>query len=146
MRTIMAAVVLLLLPLMATAQPWVPRDVEMALNRIQQAFRTADPASIEDMIPSGITMRLADSLYRDISSIQALDLLKQYFADKDSIDFHMVGMPGTGTMYYTQNGQRDTVNVDVWLMRGRFEVNIYALNISNYPTATVFFNIPRSKK
>ncbi len=146
MRSLIAGFLLLLLPAVSSAQPWVPRDVEMALDRIQQAFRTADPASIEDMIPSGITMRLADSLYRDISSIQAMHLLKNYFADKDSIDFHMIGVPGRGTMYYTQNGQRDTVNVDVWLMRGRFDVNIYALNISNYPTATVFFNIPRSKK
>ena len=119
-------------------------SVEMALTRIEQAFRTGAPASIEDLLPSGITMRLGDSLYQSISSISALDYLTKFFADKDSIDFRFA-LPGNGTMIYTQSGQRDTVNVDVWLRRSRGEIQVYAINISNYPIATVFFDIPRTK-
>jgi hypothetical protein len=119
----------------------VPMPVEMALTRIEQALRTGYPASIEDMLPSGITMRLGDSLYQSASSIYALDRLTKFFADKDSIDFRF-GLPGSGTMTYSQNGQRDTVEVDVWLKWSFGEIEIYALNISNYPIATVFFDIP----
>jgi hypothetical protein len=36
--------------------------------------------------------------------------------------------------------------VDVWLLRTRGEVGLYALNISNYPSATVFMNIHPAKK
>ncbi len=145
MKHFIVVMALVMLPSWAAAQPWVPRDVEMVLMRIEHAFRVAEPGSIEDLLQSGITIRLEDSLYRDISSIRALDLLKGYFADKDSVEFRF-DSPGSGTMYYTANGQRDTVNVDVWLARSRYNVALYALNISNYPTATVFFNIPRTKK
>jgi hypothetical protein len=94
---------------------------------------------------SGITMRLEDSLYQSISSIYALDKLKRFFADKDSIDFRF-GLPGSGMMTYSQNGRRDTVNVNVWLKRSYGETEVYTINISNYPIATVFFDIPRNKK
>ncbi len=122
----------------------VPMPVEMALTRIEQAFRNGDPASIEDMIPSGITMRLGDSLYQSVSSIVALDRLTKFFADKDSIDFRFA-MPGNGTMTYNHNEQRDTVNVDVWLRRSSGGVQVRAINISNYPIATVFFDMPGRK-
>jgi hypothetical protein len=123
----------------------VPMPVDLALTRIEQAIRTGDPASIEDMLASGITMRLRDSLYQSISSIYALDRLSKFFADKDSIDFRF-GLPGSGTMIYSQNGQRDTVQVDVWLKWSDGGIEVYALNISNYPIATVFFDIPRAKE
>ena len=123
----------------------IPRSVELALTRIEQAFRMGDPGSIEDILNSGITMRLEDSLYQSISSIYALDKLKRFFADKDSIDFRF-GLPGSGMMTYSQDGKRDTINVDVWLKRSHGEAELYAINISNYPIATVFFDIPRNKK
>jgi hypothetical protein len=41
----------------------LPRRVEFTLARIEQALRTGDPGSIEDLRSSGITMRFEDSLY-----------------------------------------------------------------------------------
>jgi hypothetical protein len=146
MRILLIASLLLFVSPNVFAQ-WagVPMPVDLALTRIEQAIRTGDPASIEDMLASGITMRLRDSLYQSISSIYALDRLSKFFADKDSIDFRF-GLPGSGTMIYSQNGQRDTVQVDVWLKWSDGGIEVYALNISNYPIATVFFDIPRAKE
>jgi hypothetical protein len=145
MKKILVVVILLLCFTQAFSQLGIPRNVEFALGRIEQAFRSGYPGSIEDMLQSGITMRLDDSLYQSISSIYALDLLKKFFTDKDSIDFRF-GLPGSGTMYYTTNGKRDTMQVDVWLRRNRGEVLIHAINISNYPIATVFFDIHKNEK
>ena len=76
----------------AFSQIFIPRNVESALNRIESAIRNGDPASVEDLIQSGITMRLEDSLYQRISSITAMNLLWEFFTNKDSIDFRF-GLP-----------------------------------------------------
>lgn len=147
MKTLLVIIAFLLIfPASSFSQwPGLHWQARMALTRIEQAFDSGNITSIEDMFPAGITMRLQDSLYSDTSSIYALDKLKNFFADKDSIDFRF-GLPGNGEMIYSQNGKRDTVNVDVWLKRSISGPEIYALNISNYPIATVFFDISRDKK
>ena len=138
MRTLLIGVLILLCSAQVFSQPGVPRNVESALFRIERAIRDGYPASVEDLIQSGITMRIEDSLYQSISSIAAISILKEYFADKDSIDFRF-GMPGQGTMTYSSGGKRESTQVDVWLKRDQGEIGVYALNISNYPIATVFF-------
>jgi hypothetical protein len=49
-------------------------------------------------------------------------------------------------MIYISGGKRDTTQVEVWLHGRRDELGLYAINISNYPTATVFFNMRRDKE
>jgi hypothetical protein len=141
MKTFLLPLMLLILPVQLLSQLGVSRDIEFTLYRVEQALRTGSPSAIEDLVESGITMRLGDSLYQEISSITAMHLLKSYFADKDSIEFRFM-LPGTGCMYYSSAGRRDTVNVDVFLFGRRQNVVIRAINISNYPTATMFFNLP----
>ena len=140
MKTLIIGALILFCFTQAFSQINIPRNVESALRRIESAIRTGDPAAVEDLIQSGITMRLEDSLYQRISSITAMNLLKEFFADKDSIDFRF-GLPGAGTMTYSSSGKRESTQVDVWLKRDQGEIGVYALNISNYPIATVFFNI-----
>ena len=125
---------------MLQAQPGVPRDVEFALTRIEHAIQTSNPTSIEDFLTMNTMMRLGNSLYWTASRIKTLDLLKSFFSDKDSIVFRF-DSPGTGKLIYSAAGKRDTVNVDIWLAGPRGEVGLYALNISNYPLATIFMNI-----
>jgi hypothetical protein len=144
MRTLIIGTLIILCSTQAFSQLGVPQNVEFALNRIEQAIRTGSPSAIEDLIQSGITMRLGDSLYQSISSITAMELLKEYFADKDSIDFRF-GLPGQGTMIYSSGGKRESTHVNVWLSRGRGDIRVHALNISNYPLATVFYNIHPGK-
>ena len=145
MKKLLAVPLLLFCFTVAHAQAWLPPQVDFTLGRIEQAIRSGDPSSIEDLLVSGMTMRLGDSLYESISSITALDVLQKFFEDKEKIDFQF-GLPGSGTMFYTSAGKRDTVAVDVWLRRIPGGVGIYALNISNYPLATVFFRMSRSKE
>jgi hypothetical protein len=140
MKTIFVLLLALTCSAAAFSQPGVPQDVEFALGRIENAFRMANPGSIEDMLSWNLTIRLADSLYQGVSRIQSLDLLKKFFADKDSIDFRF-SLPGSGTMVYSSAGKRDTTQVDVWLRGTRDDIGLYAINISNYPLATVFFDI-----
>jgi len=140
MKTLIIGALILFCFAQAFSQINIPRNVESALRRIESAIRTGYPAAVEDLIQSGITMRLEDSLYQRISSITAMNLLKEFFADKDSIDFRF-GLPGAGTMTYSSSGKRESTQVDVWLKRDQGEIGVYALNISNYPIATVFFNI-----
>ncbi len=136
---------ILAFPLTVFAQRGIYPDVSFTLDRIENAFRTGNPMAIEDLIPSGITMRLADTLYQSTSDIQAMNALNQFFKNKSNIDFVLTPM-GTGTMMYTENGKRDTTNVDVYLGLRNGQVFVYALNISNYPTVTMFYDIPRKKK
>lgn len=146
MKTIFLFALVLIFPVLVSAQPGVPRDVEFVLARIQHAFQTSNPTSIEDLLPMSTMMRLGDSLYWSASRIEALDLLKAYFADKDSVVFRF-SSPGSGRLTYTVGGKRESVDVDVWLIRTRGEVGLCALNMSNYPLATVFMNIhPANKK
>jgi hypothetical protein len=144
MKTLFVGFLVLLCSAQAFPQPGVPRNVESALFRIERAIREGYPASVEDLIQSGITMRLDDSLYQSISSITAKDLLNKYFADKDSIDFRF-GLPGQGTMTYLSAGKRESTQVDVYLRRDHGEIGMYALNISNYPVATMFLNVHPDK-
>lgn len=139
--------IILLFILMSSAgfSQWVPADIENALSRIENSIRKGNPSSIEDMLTNGMTIRLEDSLYQSISGIQALNVLNQYFENKQNITFRFT-TPGDGKMIYTENGKQDTVNVDVWLRRSIGGPIINAINISNYPIATVFFDIPRNKK
>jgi hypothetical protein len=126
-------------PAFLWAQPGIPRSVEIALMRVEQAFRTGSPGSIEDLIVSGMTMRIGDSLYRDVSSIKGLELLKSFFSGIDSVSFRFTIM-GSGMMIYSVDGRRDTTHVDVWFARSRGEIALHAINISNYPTATIFLD------
>jgi hypothetical protein len=96
MKTLLTFLLVTLCSAQTFSQLGVTQDVEFDLGRIEQSFWTGNPASIEDLLSESITMRLADSLYQGISSIQALDLLKKFFADKDSIEFRFT-LPGNGT-------------------------------------------------
>jgi hypothetical protein len=115
-------------------------NVGIALNRIEQALRSGSPNSISDMLASPITMRLGDSLYIDIAGMQASQLLNNFFTNKQVINFD-TGLPGNGSLIYTEGGKRDTVRVDLglqWAMGGPL---VRWLNISNYPMATMFFDL-----
>ena len=122
-----------------SAQPGIPRNVEFALMRVEHAFGTGSPSAVEDLLASGMMMRIGDSLYRQVSSVEALRLLTRFFAGKDSIDFRFTHA-GSGRMITSVDGRRDTTQVDVWFTGRGKEVAIHALNISNYPTATVFLD------
>jgi hypothetical protein len=145
-RLLVVAVFLAILPITSFSQ-WIGlhSQVRMALNRIQQALNSGDISSIGDMFPAGVTMRIQDSLYTQIASMYAIEKINDFFANKDSLYFRF-GLPGSGELMYTQNGKRDTVKVDIWLKRSISGPEIYAINISNYPLATVFFDIPRNQK
>ena len=143
-RRIFAGVLTLFCSAQVFPQVRIPRIVDFTLQRIEQAIRGGYPASIEDLFQSGLTMRLDDSLYQGISSITALKLLTEFFADKDSIDFRF-NLPGEGTMTYSSGGKRASTHVDVWLRREQGEIGVYALNISNYPSATMFLNVHPDK-
>lgn len=145
MKIILPLVLILLFPVALAAQPGVPRDVEIVLARIEHAFRTSNPTLIENLLPMSTMMRLGDSLYWSASRIKALDLLKTYFSDKESVEFRF-NSPGTGSLIYSVAGKRDTVSVDVWLLRTHGEVTLYALNMSNYPSATVFMDIHPARR
>ncbi|MGE5679854.1 MAG: hypothetical protein ACM34K_03135 [Bacillota bacterium] len=129
----------------AAFSQWVPGDIENALSRIEQSLRRSSPSGFEDLLTNGMTLRLEDSLYHNISGIQALNVLSQYFENRKTVDFHYES-PGAGKLIYSSNGKQDTVNVDIWLRRELGGPVVYAMNFSNYPIATIFFDIPKEKR
>ena len=138
----MRLALLLLLPVSLLAQGDPSHAIEFARVRIEHAFQSGAPASIEDLLTPLTMMRLGDSLYKGISPITSLQLLNGFFAEKDSISFRLTGRSlGSGTLTYTSGGSRDTVNVDIWLGGRMGQVSLFALNISNYPVATVFMDL-----
>ncbi|HEX2962248.1 MAG TPA: DUF4783 domain-containing protein [Ignavibacteriales bacterium] len=146
MKKLFLLFLFLSLPVIIHAQSFfVPSDVQISLDRITNAFRAGNPKAMDDLLSSPVTMRLQDSLYRDISNIQASDLLQSFFSDKKVIDFRF-STPGNGKLIYEEAGKRDTVNVDIWMRRALGGPVLHEINISNYPIATVFFNIHHDDK
>ncbi len=138
-------IALLLLSSQALFAQWnLDGYLGIALNRVDQAFRSGSPNSISDMLGSPITMRLGDSLYTDIAGMQASRLLNDFFRDKQIVSF-TTGLPGSGALIFTEGGKTDTMRVDVGLHRAVGGPDIRWLNISNYPMATMFFDLRRDK-
>ena len=123
------------------------QNFEMAFSRIEQAFKTPSPENLWPLISYPITIRIEDSLYQSISDIQAEKILKEFFQDKDSVQFRFggttssyIGKEQSGLITYVEAAKRISLNVDIYLEIYKGDIFISALNISNYPTAMVFFN------
>lgn len=117
----------------------LPADLDNALKRIEQAFKAGQPDQISDLIQSGMPVRLEDSLYTSSANMQISDLLRNYFQQRRVVSFHF-NTPGNGKLIVEKEGKTDTLNVDIWMRRGMGGPVLQALNISNYPLATVFYH------
>jgi len=129
----------LILSSLSYSQIYDPHKFEMAFVRIEQAFETASPGNLWPLISYPITIRIEDSLYQDISDIQAEKILEEFFQNKDSIEFDRQN----NLIAYVENKKRKSLNVDVYFKNSRGEVLISAINISNYPSSTAFFNFSK---
>ncbi len=181
MKPAALAIGLLLFSVQAHSQ-WtgIPKNIELAFDRIELAFRSGDPVSMEDILRPSMKMRLEDTLYGAITGLNAMAKLRLFFADKESVDFHFalpasrtmgysfldkkihyivgstihttedgllcddggrtVYYTGSGILYYSKDGKRASVHVDVWLVGDDYDLLIYALNISNHPVPTLFYS------
>lgn len=140
-------VLVLILSTISYSQIYDTHRFEMAFSRIEQAFESVSPENIWPLICSRTTIRIEDSLYQDISSIQSESVLKDFFQNKDSVEFQFSGKfanyrtaEGNGLMTYISDKRKESINVDVYL--NEFG-SISAINISNYPSSTAFFNFSR---
>ncbi len=131
----------------ALAQIKDTQRYEMVFTQIEQAFDRGNLNNIWALLNSRVTIRIEDSLYRDASDIQVEALLKSFFVTKDSLrfrfagkSFHMNGAESNGLLSYTVNNKRSSLNVDVYLSSLKGDILIYAMNLSNYPSSTVFYN------
>jgi len=120
---------------------------EMVFTQIEQAFDRGNLNNIWALLNSRVTIRIEDSLYRDASDIQVESLLKSFFETKDSLkfkfagkSFHLNGAESNGLLSYTADNKRSSLNVDVYLSGLKGDILIYAMNLSNYPSSTVFYN------
>ncbi len=94
-------------------------DREPEYLRIENAFRNSNPTAIEDLLAGSVNLRIGDSLYQNISSIQVTNLLKKYFANKSDVKFKF-NSDGNGTLHYkTKDGKEQEQNVDVFLSHSR---------------------------
>ena len=140
-------VLVLILSNISFSQIYDSHRFEMAFSRIEQAFESSSPQNLWPLISSRMTIRLEDSLYEDISSIQSESVLKDYFKNKDSVEFRFAGKyayyrtaDGNGKMTFVSDKKKESINVDVYL--NEFGL-ISAINISNYPSSTAFYNFSR---
>jgi len=132
-------ILVLILSSLSYSQIYDLHRFEMAFARIEQAFETASPGNLWPLISYPITIRIEDSLYQDISDIQAEKILEEFFQNKDSIEFDRQN----NLIAYVENKKRKSLNVDVYFKNSRGEVLISAINISNYPSSTAFFNFSK---
>ena len=131
----------LILSTISFSQIYDSHRFEMAFSRIEQAFKTASPGNLWPLISYPITIRIEDSLYQDISDIQAEKVLKEFFQNKDSVEFTAAGQ--NGVLTYVVDEKRKSLNVDIYLNAYWGNVFISAINISNYPSSTAFYNFSR---
>jgi hypothetical protein len=131
----------IILSFLSFSQIYDPHRFEMAFSRIEQAFETASPGNLWPLISYPITIRIEDSLYQDISDIQAEKVLKEFFQNKDSVEFRVAGQ--NGVLTYVEDKKKKSLNVDIYLEVYKGDIFISALNISNYPSAMVFFNFSK---
>ena len=131
----------------ALAQIKDTQRYEMVFTQIEHAFDRGNLNNIWALLNSRVTIRIEDSLYRDASDIQVESLLKSFFESIDSLKFkfagksiHMSGAVSNGLLSYTVNNKRSSLNVDVYLSSLKGDILIYAMNLSNYPSSTVFYN------
>jgi hypothetical protein len=120
---------------------------EMIFTQVEQAFDRGNLNNIWALLNSRVTIRIEDSLYRDASDIQVESLLKSFFENKDSLkfkfagkNFYMNGAESNGLLSFTIDNKRNSLNVDVYLSGLKGEILIYAINLSNYPSSTMFYN------
>ena len=140
-------ILVLILSSLSYSQIYDPHRFEMAFSRIEQAFETLSPGNLWPLISSRMTIRIEDSLYQEISSIQSESVLKEYFKNKDSVEFRFAGKfahyktaEGNGVMTYVSDKKKENINVDVYL--NEFGL-ISAINISNYPSPMIFYNFSK---
>ena len=120
---------------------------EIVFSQVEQAFDRGNLNNIWALLNSRVTIRIEDSLYRDASDIQVESLLKSFFEAKDSLRFrfagkslHMNRAESNGLLSYSLNNKSSSLNVDVYLSSLKGDILIYAMNLSNYPSSTVFYN------
>lgn len=120
---------------------------EMIFTQVEQAFNRGNLNNIWALLNSRVTIRIEDSLYRDASDIQVESLLKSFFEKKDSLkfkfaakNFYMNGAESNGLLSFTIDNKRNSLNFDIYLSGLKGDVLIYAMNLSNYPSSTVFYN------
>jgi len=120
---------------------------EMIFAQVEQDFYRGNLNNIWALLNSRVTIRIEDSLYSDASDVLVESLLKSFFETKDSLkfkfagnNFYMNGAESNGLLSYTVDNKRSSLSVDVYLSGLKGEVLIYAMNLSNYPSSTVFYN------
>ncbi len=167
MKYVAAVFILALSFSTAYAQHGLPQGAEETLSRLEQFFNTGDTRNFQMHLPSGIRMRVEDSVYALITDVYIVDVLQRYLAGKDSLEFKFSGAladevdsrhtsgiltdiryangevkeavyVGTGKLYYTSAGSREKAYITVWLAGG----GLSALDISKKPRGAVFFTSP----
>lgn len=102
--------------------------------RIQNGIKNKDVKAFEDLIPSGITIQIGDSVYRHLSSIKAFDVLNEFLTSKDSINFiinHEENYYASGTITLFEHGTSKTTYVDLYLGRIRSNSFLSRINITD---------------
>jgi hypothetical protein len=146
MKTIAWCVLaLLLLPGIGLAQAGFSHDRDLVLKRVERAFQQGSPRQIEDLLRSGMNLRVGEAVSYSVADITAMKALTEYFAGKDSIEFRLAET-GSGMMAFWSEGKRDSTRVDVWLTRDRDGLAFSALSISNHPLATAFPGSPAYRR
>jgi|GEM_PF-2632252 len=106
---------------------------------IEHAFNSMDFNRIESMLSSSMGIRIDEKLYKNLNTITAIDVIKNYLLEKDAVSFKYIS-GSSWEMTYTKDNVSHKSNVDILTKSGNLGISIYAINFSNHPLATAFFD------
>jgi hypothetical protein len=109
-------------------------STEAVLWRIQNGINSRNIASFEDLFGSSITLQIEDSVYRNIPSLTALDLIHKYFKNRHVSDFLFTTDEQTyasGKMNYTYRGKKESTYVSLYFIGNDFDLTITRINFTN---------------
>ena len=109
-------------------------STEAVLWRIQNGINNQNITSFEDLFGSSITIQIEDSVYRNIPSLTALDLIHKYFFNRYVNDFIFTIDEQTyasGKMTYTYKGKKENTYISIYFIGSDLDLTIARINFTN---------------
>lgn len=112
--------------------------LELAKQRVENAFRTGDISAVEDLLSNTVALRIENNLFQSISQLTCVNELNKYLDGKEIVSFKL-RVTNSGDLTYIVNGEKKTIPVEIrFASIGDNDVVITGINVSEKPINRAF--------